>query len=215
MTENGTEVNFQQSASQAAEDERFADVWLKAGLTLAADGLRPSPHPHHYLAGKTAGPRTRLSRLRTACRRALRGPGLEAGVRIPAIRVAASADEASAVGAVVLAFGGDPIVRWCWPDSPRSNEHVSLYRAFGGGAFRTHHAFCTEVIGGAALWLPPNVHPDEAVLDDIAGADRVEPTRGELPTMLEQMAAYPPRTALVTAAHRRGSRAAGSGYGGR
>ena len=114
-------------------------------------------------------------------------------MRIPAIRVAASGDEASAVGAVVLAFGGDPVARWCWPDSHQYLTSMPRFtRAFGGGAFAHDSAFCTEDFGGAALWLPPDVHPDEAALGDIVEQTVSEPTRGELLTMLEQMAAYHP-----------------------
>ncbi len=91
-----------------------------------------------------------------------------------------------------LAFGGDPIARWCWPDSHQYLTSMPGFTwAFGGGAFAHESAFCTEDFGGAALWLPPHVHPDEAALGDIV----IRPcraTRGELLTMLDQMAAYHP-----------------------
>lgn len=67
-----------------------------------------------------------------------------------------------------------------------------LVRAFGGKAFTHHGAYCTEENAGAALWLPPGVHPSEDELSEVL--------RGTVPQFLfdavagtfEQMAQYHP-----------------------
>jgi GNAT superfamily N-acetyltransferase len=112
---------------------------------------------------------------------------------VPTVRPAAAGEEASAIGTVVLAFAADPIARWCWPDSHQYLASMPRFtQAFGGGAFTCRSAYCTEDLSGAALWLPPDVHPDEAALGDIVEQTVSTPIRAELMTMLEQMAAYHP-----------------------
>jgi GNAT superfamily N-acetyltransferase len=76
--------------------------------------------------------------------------------------------EANAVAALTLAFSADPVNRWCWPGAA---EYLAAFpgfvRALGGNAFAAECAF--EIAGGTgvALWLPPNVEPDEAALIEI------------------------------------------------
>ena len=64
--------------------------------------------------------------------------------------------------------------------------------AFGGGAFAHNSAHCTEDHSGAALWLPPTVHPDEEALGQIVQRTVSAAIRGDLFTVLEQMAKYHP-----------------------
>jgi ribosomal protein S18 acetylase RimI-like enzyme len=104
-----------------------------------------------------------------------------------------AADEAAAVETVVLAFAGDPVARWTWS---RSNRYLSsmprLIRAFAGQAFARGSAYCTDDYAGAALWLPPGVHPDEQQLGLVI-QETVESSRlDESSAMFEQMAKYHP-----------------------
>ena len=106
-------------------------------------------------------------------------------MRVPAVKTATPADEASAVGTVVLAFAADPVARWCWPDSHQYLSSMPGFTmAFGGGAFARQSALCTEDFAGAALWLPPNVHPEEEIGDSrrLPSTETGLPssTRGEL-----------------------------------
>jgi len=106
---------------------------------------------------------------------------------------AAQADQAVAV--ISLAFSSDPAARWTYPDP---NAYLTyfprLVRAFGGRAFE--HGTGHQVSGfcGAALWLPPGIHPDEEALDSIMreslAADRLEEVSG----VFERMAGYHPAT---------------------
>ena len=65
-------------------------------------------------------------------------------------------------------------------------------RAFGGGAFAQRSAYCTADHGGAALWLPPQVHFDEDALGEVIENTVSASTRGDLSTMVEQTAEYHP-----------------------
>ena len=112
---------------------------------------------------------------------------------VPTVRTATSNDEASAVDTVALAFAADPVARWCWPESRQYLTSMPDFTmAFGGGAFAHNSAHCTEDYSGAALWLPPTVHPDEEALGEIVQRTVSAAIRGELFTVLEQMAKYHP-----------------------
>ena len=58
--------------------------------------------------------------------------------------------------------------------------------------FPTGSAHCTEDCAGAALWLPPNVHPDEEAIGEVLERAVSASTRGELLAAFEQMAGYHP-----------------------
>jgi ribosomal protein S18 acetylase RimI-like enzyme len=109
------------------------------------------------------------------------------------IKTATSADRASAVDTVVLAFAADPMARWCWPDARQYLTGMPNFTmAFGGAAFTRDSAFCTENYAGAALWLPPGEHPDEDALGQIVEQTVSSAIRGDLLTIMEQMGKYHP-----------------------
>ena len=101
------------------------------------------------------------------------------------------ADEAVAV--IALACATDPLVRWAYPDPAEYLRHwPTVVRAFGGNAFSHGTAHHTEGFTGAALWLPPGVHPDEgtlvATLESTVAPDRLQATFD----MFDQMAWHHP-----------------------
>jgi hypothetical protein len=74
-----------------------------------------------------------------------------------------SADQA--VGMVVLAFSADPAARWLYPDPHQyAVNFPSFVRAFGGKAFEQGSVYSIGDFSGVALWLPPDVHPDEETM---------------------------------------------------
>jgi len=80
---------------------------------------------------------------------------------VPTVKTAAEADEAKIIDTLRLAFAADPAVRWVWPDPYNYLSHSSNFaRAFGGKAFVNKSAHYVGNYSGAALWLPPDVHPD-------------------------------------------------------
>ena len=121
------------------------------------------------------------------------GSTQEANVEVPGVRTAFMPEQDRAVGAVVLAFAGDPVARWCWPDPHQYLTSMPRFTvAFGGGAFEQNSAYCTDDLAGAALWLPPGVHADEDALGEIVEQTVHAAIRGDLMTMMEQMASYHP-----------------------
>ena len=87
----------------------------------------------------------------------------------PIIKTAAASDEAPVIDVVVRAFARDPAARWSWPDSQQYFMHFpSFVRAVGGKAFTQGTAYYVVGYAAAALWLPPNIHPDEDKLTSLA-----------------------------------------------
>ena len=62
---------------------------------------------------------------------------------------------------LTLGFCADPVMRWLYPQ-PHSYlaQFPIALRLFGGAAFDNETALSTTVGCAAALWLPPNTHPD-------------------------------------------------------
>jgi ribosomal protein S18 acetylase RimI-like enzyme len=102
-------------------------------------------------------------------------------------------DQARAVATLALAFAGDPVTRWAWPNAL---EYVSLFpdfaRAFGGHAFAHGGAHATDGFAAVALWLPPDVHPDEEAMGSLMQRTLTETRLEEVSAIFEQMAAYHP-----------------------
>jgi ribosomal protein S18 acetylase RimI-like enzyme len=112
----------------------------------------------------------------------------------PIIKTAASAlDEASIIEVLVRANWADPAARWVWPDSQQFLMHFpSFVRAFGGKAFAHGSAYYVDGYVGAALWLPPDVHPDENVLIALVQQTVSEQIQKDFFPVLEQMGRYHP-----------------------
>jgi ribosomal protein S18 acetylase RimI-like enzyme len=105
----------------------------------------------------------------------------------------AAADEDAAVGTIVLAFAADPMARWTWPHAHQYTAAMPrMARAFGGRAFSSASAFCTDGYAGAALWLPPDMHPDEKELDAVLESTVAPSIATEVASIFEQMAKYHP-----------------------
>lgn len=103
-------------------------------------------------------------------------------------------DEERAVATLVAAFATDPAVRWMYPAEHQYFEHFpDFVRAFGGKAFEHRTANCLDNSLAAALWLPPDVQPDDAAVAEVLQRS-VEPDRlPELFTLFEQMGQFHPQ----------------------
>ncbi len=109
------------------------------------------------------------------------------------IRTATPADEPVIINIIVLAFAMDPMVRWTWPDpSLYLGNMPDLIHAFGGGAFVQRSAHITHDQRGAALWLPPDTHPDEEKLGLLIESTVAGPQQQEVFMVLEQMGDFRP-----------------------
>ena len=65
-------------------------------------------------------------------------------------------------------------------------------RALGGRAFEQGTAYCLPRYAGAALWLPPEVHPDEDALVALFQGTIAEEDQDEMFAVFEQMGSYHP-----------------------
>ncbi|MFL6502581.1 MAG: GNAT family N-acetyltransferase [Nitrososphaera sp.] len=112
----------------------------------------------------------------------------------PIIKTAATAsDEAHIIDVLVRANWADPAARWVWPDPQQFLMHFpSFVRAFGGKAFAHRSAYYLDGYIGAALWLPPDVHPDENELVTLVQRTVSEQIQNDIITVFEDMGCYHP-----------------------
>ena len=72
---------------------------------------------------------------------------------------------AAPVAVVALAFSADAAMRALYPDPQQDWTYGPAFvRAFGGRAFHQGTIDYLDGYAGAALWLPPGVHADDAAL---------------------------------------------------
>jgi len=109
------------------------------------------------------------------------------------IKTATASDAAPAIDVVVLAFSADPAARWTWPDPQQYLRHFpSFVRAFGGKAFAHGSGYYVDGYAGAALWLPPDVHPDEEALITLLQRTVSRQVQKDIFAVFEQMGRYHP-----------------------
>jgi GNAT superfamily N-acetyltransferase len=111
----------------------------------------------------------------------------------PIIKIATASDEAPVIDVLVRAFREDPMTRWTWPNPQRYHMHFpSFVRAFGGKAFTHGSAYYADGYLGAALWLPPNVHPDKDMLITVLQRTVSEQIKKDVLAIFEQGGRYHP-----------------------
>jgi ribosomal protein S18 acetylase RimI-like enzyme len=107
--------------------------------------------------------------------------------------VSTKVDRDKAVSVVTLAFSADPMARWAYPDPGDYYAYFPEFvRAFAGGAFEAGSAFVVEGHAGAALWLPPGVHPDEERLGALVETNIPAELQGPIAEMIEMQEACHP-----------------------
>lgn len=112
---------------------------------------------------------------------------------MPTVKTATASDEASAIDVVVLAFSADPAARWTWRDPQQYLTHFPRFvKTFGGEGFAHGSAYYIDGYAGAALWLPPEVQPDEDALMTLLQSTASEQSRKHVSGVLEQMGRYHP-----------------------
>ena len=112
---------------------------------------------------------------------------------MPTVKTAAASEEAPVIDVVMLAFSADLAARWTWRDPHQYLMHFPRFvKAFGGEAFSHGSAYCVDGYAGAALWLPPEVEPDEDALITLVQGTASEQSRKHVFAVLEQMGRYHP-----------------------
>jgi len=111
----------------------------------------------------------------------------------PIIKTASLSDEAAISAVVILAFGTDPAARWALPDPKKYLMHFpSFVKAFGGKAFAHESAYYVDGYAGVALWLPPDVRPDEDAMNALMQLTSPQMQK-DGPAVFEQMARNHPK----------------------
>ncbi|MBL8554969.1 MAG: GNAT family N-acetyltransferase [Phenylobacterium sp.] len=106
------------------------------------------------------------------------------------IRLAATDDKAAVLDTLMLAFAGDPCLRFVLdtPDKLLRGFH-RFAGGMGGAAVDLGSAWLAEDGAAAALWLPPGVGPDRdsmlGVVGEMAREEKL-PTLGEVGDAMEQ-----------------------------
>jgi ribosomal protein S18 acetylase RimI-like enzyme len=111
----------------------------------------------------------------------------------PIIKTATTSDDAAAIAVVVLAFSADPAARWTWPDPQQYLVHFpNFVKALGGNAFAHGAAYYVDGYVGAALWLPPEVGPDDDAVLTLLQSTGSASARKDVIPLFEQMGRYHP-----------------------
>ena len=111
----------------------------------------------------------------------------------PTIKTASTSDEAAALAVLVLAFGADPATRWTWPSPDEYLQHFPIFAGILGGKAFTHgSAYFADGYAGAALWLPPDVEPDDDALNALMQRTSAAPLE-DISALFAQMEGYHPR----------------------
>jgi ribosomal protein S18 acetylase RimI-like enzyme len=111
----------------------------------------------------------------------------------PKVKAATAADEAAAIDVIVLAFSVDPAARWTWRDPHQYLTYFPRFvKAFGGNAFTHGSAYTVDGYSGAALWLPPDVEPDEEAMTALLESSVPEEMLNDVSGVLEQMGRFHP-----------------------
>lgn len=98
-----------------------------------------------------------------------------------------------ATAVLTLAFADDPVARWLYPTAERYLvKFPLLIRAFGKEALDQGTARLVADGMGAALWLPPPLHPDEEALGAVLQQDIPEDVRDDANALFAQMDSYHP-----------------------
>lgn len=83
----------------------------------------------------------------------------------PDVRIATGADEDALMTTLMLAFSGDPCMRYTFP---KASDFTAVFRRFatamGGGAVAAGTAYIGEDGSAGALWLAPGVEGDGETL---------------------------------------------------
>lgn len=104
------------------------------------------------------------------------------------IKTATASDVDPVINAIALAFSADPVAQWFFPEPQQYLKYFpDFVKAFAGAAFEHGSGDSVEDFWGAALWLPPGVHPDEEALFTLLQEAIPERNQAEVFALLEQM----------------------------
>jgi len=109
------------------------------------------------------------------------------------VKTATLAEENRLAGTVIAAFLTDPAARWLLPEAHQYFATMpSLIKGFAGRAFANESAYHVGAYAGAALWLPPGIHPDQDTLVSLFKRDLPGDRMENAFALFDQMGNYHP-----------------------
>ena len=109
------------------------------------------------------------------------------------ITIERTVDEQRTLSTMTAAFIADPVMRWLFP---KADDYLRSFptfvQTFAGQTFQTNGAYRTTDEHGAALWLPPDVHPDEEAVGAFFQATMPQERQEAIFSILEQLDKYHP-----------------------
>jgi len=110
-------------------------------------------------------------------------------------KIADRSEAPSVLSGLALGFAADPFMRWLYPEPSAFLAHFPrVMDLFGGGAFEQGSACRNDDFTAAALWLPPDTHPDEDKLVAHLESTVAPEKHAALFATFEQMDRYHPGT---------------------
>ena len=111
----------------------------------------------------------------------------------PAIIVAEPHSAERVYGVLTLAFADDPANRWLFSEAEQYLRHFPAFaRALGGAALHLRTALVSSDYSAVALWLAPDVSPDEQALTRIVDQVASE-KRNDIAMVIEEMGRHHPQ----------------------
>lgn len=111
----------------------------------------------------------------------------------PLVHTASESVKESVIAAIVTAFAADPVARWMYSEPGQYLSHFPAFvRAFAGRAFDHQSAHYLTGFEGAALWLPPDVPPDESAIVSLLERSVAGDRLAAIFSILDQMASFHP-----------------------
>jgi ribosomal protein S18 acetylase RimI-like enzyme len=109
------------------------------------------------------------------------------------VHAASLTERQAVVGVITLAFANDPMARWAFPDPKTYLAAMpEVADAFGGAAFEHRTAHLIGAGRGAALWLPPGVHPDFDRLEELTEQHAAKDRLDDMMRVFEEMDGFHP-----------------------
>jgi ribosomal protein S18 acetylase RimI-like enzyme len=110
------------------------------------------------------------------------------------VSIATCADEGRIISVMTLAFANDPACRRLYPDPLQYLTYFPEFvRLYGGPAFDHGGAHWNAESMGAALWLPPDIRPDEEKFNALLERSLAETAKPELFEVYAQMKQHHPQ----------------------
>ena len=91
-----------------------------------------------------------------------------------------------AIATLVLAFAADPVARWMYRPRDQYLRHIPrLFRALGAGSFEAGAAHRSANRDGVAIWFPPGVHGDTALVEAVIADSVAGDLQGDVGAVFE------------------------------